>query len=349
MGLGHATRSLPIIRECLRRGMTMFIGSSGRSLIFLRREIRDACFIDLPDYGLHYSRRGVAPGKMLGKLPALMNTFRHEHFLVEKLVRKHEIDVVFSDHRYGCYSGRVPCFFLSHQLRFATPGFLQPFEFVGAIFNHWFHRKYSAVIIPDVGSRRGGLISGRLSKHKPSEHYRFAGILSSLTARSGLPPAIDVFVSISGPEPQRTVLENLVRRQIDQVPGRKVVALGRPESDMVEQPHPEVTIYHHLNREQMEIFFNRSALIVSRPGYSTLMELAELGKKALLIPTPGQTEQIYLANRLRQNGWLYSVSQQNFNLKFDLEKANTYPGLPAHLSTVHTLTTLFKFLAPYLP
>ena len=72
---------------------------------------------------------------------------------------------------------------------------------------------------------------------------------------------------------------------------------------------------------------NRSRLMITRPGYTTIMELAVLGKKALLIPTPGQTEQVYLASYHSKKGNFYSVSQEKLNLARDVEEAKRYPGI----------------------
>ena len=156
---------------------------------------------------------------------------------------------------------------------------------------------------------------------------------------------IDLLVSISGPEPQRTVFEQIIRRQIGQVPGQKVVLLGKPEGDEPEQLPDGTMIYPHLPRSRMEELVNRSRLIVSRSGYSTVMELAELRKKALFVPTPGQTEQEYLARRYQEKGWFRSVAQTNLNLSKDAEHAMRYSGFPTPLSTESTLKQVFQLLA----
>jgi UDP-N-acetylglucosamine:LPS N-acetylglucosamine transferase len=138
---------------------------------------------------------------------------------------------------------------------------------------------------------------------------------------------LDLLVSISGPEPQRTIFEQKILQQIDDVPGKKVVALGKSETLQLIRDTKDLQVYSHIPRREMEKLFNRAKLIVSRPGYSTLMELVELGKPALLVPTPGQTEQISLARYARERNWFYSVDQAKLNLVRDVKIAPQYAGL----------------------
>ncbi len=344
MGLGHATRSLPIIREFRKRGWSVVVGSSGRSLLFLKNELPDLSFVELPDYPFRYSRKGVSLIKLLRQLPEFFRVVRQEKRITDELVRRKDIRLVISDHRYGCYSGEVPSYFISHQLQFIAPAFLRPFEFIGAGFNRRFHRKYRGVIVPDKLSGNEGAISGRLSRIPTSDsNYHFPGTLSSLS-RQQAEEDIDVLISISGPEPQRTVLEQTVRQQLHQLPGNCVIVLGLPGPEKTETPRPGITIHNHLNRDRMQNLMSRSRLVVSRSGYSTLMELAELGKKALLIPTPGQTEQIYLAHRLHQKGWFYSVAQNDLQLQNHIPEAQNFPGFPFRFSTSQTVEAIFELL-----
>jgi uncharacterized protein (TIGR00661 family) len=340
MGLGHATRSLPLIRAFQARGWQVHVGSSGRSLHLLQQELPDASFLKLPDYHLEYSQRGADLPRLMARAPAMLRTIGRETEMLADFVRDSGIDLVISDHRYGCFSESVPCFYLSHQLRFIAPGALRPFEFLGAGFNARFHRRYQGVIVPDLLEGGQGMLSGRLSRSKESGDLHYPGVLSSVKRRDDLEEDIDVLVSISGPEPQRTELERIALAQIGQVPGRKVVALGIPETSHVESVDTDLVVYDHLDRTQMEGFMNRSKLIVARSGYSTVMEIAELGKKALFIPTPGQTEQVYLARRFETRGWFHSAEQGRLDLKKNIETASRYSGFPESFSTDQTLDSL---------
>ena len=343
MGLGHVTRSLPLIQFLLEKDWRVVLGSSGRSLVFLKKEVPSALFVDLPDYNLRYSARGVRLGGLLPQIPGFLHAIVNEHQITEQTVLSYKLQAVISDHRYGCYSQTVPSFFISHQLRFAAPTGLRPFEIFGFWFNRWFHKKYQAVIVPDVFQKKEGLISGRLSRVNARPDYHFCGILSSIGQQEQTAD-IDLLVSISGPEPQRTIFEQKILSQIKNIPGKKIVVLGKPEIDTIESSVPGLSIYSHLSRREMQEYFNRSQLIVTRSGYSTLMELVELRKKALLIPTPGQTEQLLLAHRLMKLNWFYSVPQGKLDLAKDIIAARLYPGAPTVPGTRDTLPKIYQLI-----
>lgn len=344
MGLGHTTRSMPLMKKFIELGWDVIMASSGRSLQYLKKELPENSFVELTDYNLHYTKKGLSMLEFTKKLPHLLKTTIQEHLFVEKFVKVHNIDYVFSDQRYGCFSSKIPSYFISHQLRFIAPKSVQHLEFMGAFFNKSFYRRYTGVIVPDVLYHDEGLISGKLSGIEDLSKIHFPGILSSISCDNNMEKDIDLFVSVSGPEPQRSILERIIRAQIRTVPGKKVIALGIPESDYIENPQPDVTIYHHLGRSYTSEIMNRSRIIVSRSGYTTIMELAELGKKALFIPTPGQTEQIYLAERLKENGWFYYVNQQDLNLKRDINIAHKYPGFTNGFSTSKAVNNVLKLL-----
>jgi predicted glycosyltransferase len=207
------------------------------------------------------------------------------------------------------------------------PNGLGSFGSLAARLNFKYHKNYLKVIIPDLPDSNQGLLSGSLSRlPRISVEYTFGGILSSIT-RQEAKETIDLLVSISGPEPQRTVFEQQILQQIGAVPGRKVVVLGKSESVKMLKNNAGLKVYSHLPRREMNSLFNQAKLIISRPGYSTLMELVELGKQALLVPTPGQTEQAALAKHTMKKNWFYSVDQNKLDLGRDVENAKNYAGL----------------------
>ena len=162
-----------------------------------------------------------------------------------------------------------------------------------------------------------------------------------------MPTTIDLFVSISGPEPQRSIFETRVLEQIDYIPGNKVVVLGKSESTSLFKDEPGLKVYAHLPRKEMARLFNQASMIVSRPGYSTLMELAETGKQALLVPTPGQTEQIYLAEHMTKKRWFYCVQQNDLFLPRDFENAQEYAGIFKPDVTRFSVNNIFEELLEF--
>ncbi|UCF65713.1 MAG: hypothetical protein JSW33_07730 [bacterium] len=343
MGLGHASRSLPILKDFLNRNYHLTIASSGRSLTFLQQELPAAEFIVLPDYRFEYGQKGVNLAGVLRKIPVLFNIVSQENRIVTQLLRVKKFNVIMSDHRYGCFNTKVPSFFISHQLRFIAPAGLRFLEFLGIWFNRYFHRKFTQILIPDEFDGKAGYLSGRMSSISPASRLNYCGILSSLS-RQPITEDIDVLFSISGPEPQRTVFEQLARNILPKIPGNKVLALGKPESNQIENPSSDLVIYHHPSRQQMENLFNRSRLIISRSGYSTIMELVELQKKAVLIPTPGQTEQVYLAKRLQDMGWFHWFSQSDDNIEKKLLMNYYSKKIDQNFSTQSTLIRINRLL-----
>jgi uncharacterized protein (TIGR00661 family) len=344
MGLGHASRSLPVIQDLQKRGTKIMVGSSGRSLLFLKQEVKDAEFLELPDYELSYSNRGVNIFQLILQIPGLIKKIGLENQIVRKTVADHSINLIISDHCYGCYCEEIPSLFISHQLRFIAPSFFRFFEFIGMNFNRYYHAKYNRVIVPDLLSKNEGVLSGRLSRMRDKVKYFYPGTLSSIPKKKYNGDNIDLLVSISGPEPQRSVFEKIIRSQIQQIKGNKIVLLGKPEVSDIKNLGDNLTIISHASRQKTTELYNRAKLIITRSGYSTIMELAETGRKALLVPTPGQTEQLYLAKRFEKYGWFYCVDQEKLELEADIGRAQEFSGFPGHFSTKDSIDRIRELI-----
>ncbi len=342
MGLGHAARSTPIIKKFVRQNWQVLIGSNGRALQFLRREFPGLDFVVTPDYGITYTQSNWLLLKLLLQTPAILQKIHAEHQFTDRVVKTFSPDIIFGDHCYGAYHAHVPSFFISHQIYFAVPRRFQAFRSIPAQFNLLFHRKFNRILIPDQQDNETGLLSGSLSQVKKYDvKYDYIGILSSLK-KTAEAADIDILFSISGPEPQRTIFEKIILTQVEDIPGKKVVLLGKSEESKLVDSKEDCVIYTHLPRMEIQKLYNRAKLIVSRPGYSTLMELAELGKKALFIPTPGQTEQLYLAGYVRKKGWFYSVRQKELRLTQTIAGAEKYPGLFLPEATQKSVDTIWR-------
>ncbi len=317
-GLGHATRTLPIIRKTIREGHEVTVVSSGRALSLLRQELGEGpTFTRLDDYHppetLNPSFLALAT---LLRFPAYVRAMLHEHDFVRRLLLKRKMDVIFSDNRFGFYSRDVPSFFMGHQLRILNPLGSEFLEDGTEVYNKYFLDRYAGVLVPDF--EEDG-IAGRLA-HDLSiideRHLNYIGILSEFSYR---PTAqdVDVYVSISGPEPQRSSFEHLVRKQLNGYGGRVVISLGKPEDN----GYRGSDLKAYLSREEMERLLNRSKVVVARSGYSTLMDLFSLKKRGFLIPTPGQLEQEYLAEHHMRRKTFYSVPERKLDLPRQLEAA----------------------------
>jgi UDP:flavonoid glycosyltransferase YjiC (YdhE family) len=333
-GLGHSTRSLILIRGLLGAGHRITLLSHGRALGLLKAELGSACdFIDLPDIPKPLGRRPFwSYVRMSLATPLFFYIFRRERRAVEALLATRGFDRIVSDSRFGVWSPRVPSYFLFHSLRQIIPGRPYRLEQLVECVQRSLLSGARKVLIPDEGE--DGL-AGELC-HQPScdwsDRLAYIGVLSSVR-RLQLPQDIDYFISVSGAEPQRSIFERLVQKQAHRLEGRVVIALGRPTADPYFSDDGRVTVHGYLDREQQQEMMNRAALVVTRSGYTTLMELAELRKKALVTPTVGQSEQEYLADYHEQRGHLHAVKQSDLDLPRDVKIAASYRGLPHMPST----------------
>lgn len=326
-GLGHATRVLLLIRALLRRGHRVGVVSAGRALDLLRRELGEQCqYFELTDIPKPLGLRPMTfYVRMTLALPEVFRIFHLEQAFARRLCLEHGFDRIVSDSRFGMALEEIPSFYIFHSLRQIIPG--RPRRLEQLV--EWNQRRLLArarrILVPD--SVQSGL-AGDLCHDLACDwggRVSYIGILASVV-RMPVPVDIDCFISVSGAEPQRGVFEQLVLEQVAGLPGRVVVTLGRPEAAEVVHNDGRLTIYGYLGRERQAEMMNRARLIVTRAGYTTLMELAELGKKALLVPTLGQSEQEYLAEYHRRAGRVHSVDQRKLRLRRDVALAWEHPG-----------------------
>lgn len=318
-GLGHATRCVPVIRELTKQGAEVIIGSHGRPLAFLRREFPEMLFIEMPGYRFRYPEKRSMALHMLFSAPRILRGIRGEHRLLNRIVKDFRIDAVISDNRYGCWNDNIPCIFITHQLRILAPPLYRWWsEPVLLSMNRNFISKYDELWIPD---REGEFnLSGVLShpgRLPANAHY--IGPLSRFDMDfepEDHDPSFqrDVLVILSGPEPQRTVLEQMIFGQIRDFGGSALIVRGITENDGFFRLSGSIEVYDHMDTNILARYILNARTIVCRPGYSTLMDLFTLGKRALLIPTPGQTEQEYLASYLEGKMGFATALQKNIQL-----------------------------------
>jgi uncharacterized protein (TIGR00661 family) len=326
-GLGHATRCIPVIRALLDKGYEVQIAGSGNSMALLRQEFPSLMFFELPGYDPVYPTSGSMVWKMAQQLPKFIRTIGAEHKRVEELVRKNNISLVISDNRFGCWSARVPSVFITHQSNILMPkrfGWLSRWV---RIANERQMKKFTLCWIPDFPgehSLSGDLISfGKYSTHISVD---FIGPLSRFSPASVAEKVYDVVALCSGPEPQRTLLENMLSEELVRSSLRFLLVRGVPDKSATRRRLGEGEVVDFLNTEQLQKAMTQTDLVIARSGYSTVMDMMALKKKAIFIPTPGQTEQEYLANRLKEKGVAYSAPQNEFSLTAALHASLKYSG-----------------------
>lgn len=320
-GLGHATRCIPVARELQRQGFLVDFASDGGPLDLLRLEFPESQFFELPGYRISYPTNNILinVGRHLG---TIVSAIRHEHRIVREITNRHEYDILISDNRYGCYANQTHNIFICHQVNILSPvGALNPA--VNA-FHHRLIRKFDQCWIPDFPESPG--LSGQLGHDHTLPRYRYIGPISRMS-RYECPAKYRVTAVLSGPEPQRSHLETKLRGQMSSLPFATAIISGVVSSAT---PVHEGQMVHFpfLTSAQLNDVLMESEIIICRGGYSSLMDLIALQKKAICIPTPGQTEQEYLTRIHAQNGYLLRQEQDAMQLSSALDQIDECSGFP---------------------
>ncbi len=326
-GLGHAARMVPVINLINKLGANAIIAANNGPLEFLKQCFPDIKTIKFNGYSPKYPSDGSMAMAMIKSLPKMILESNSAHNELQKLIGKHNIDAVISDNRYELSTSKVPSVFVTHQLNIQTSGWqIAAKPLINGILSH-FLNKFDEIWIPDVTSNFR--LSGNLSETNSFKSKLFnIGLLSrfSNSLITNYQETIDLLIILSGPEPQRTILEKLLLSQAQSTELKTVMLLAKP-SEQIDKVVKNVRLISHLQDSEFAKLIQSSKIIVSRPGYSTLMDLAVFNKKAIFIPTPGQTEQEYLAKRLFNKGIAYTQTQNNFVLKEALLKQNQFKSL----------------------
>lgn len=323
-GLGHATRCIPVITELLERGAEVIIAADKRPLNLLRREFPSLQAVTFPGYDIEYPVNESMLRSMLRQLPSLYQAFRREHRYLETLVRLHRIDAVISDNRFGAYSRHARSVYLVHQLNILLPPHIAFGQAFVSSVNRRICERYDEVWIPD--HREEPSLGGPLShSRRLPRNAHYIGPLSRLQ-RTERAKEIDVLAVLSGPEPQRTLLEERLAEQMKRTGLQCVIVRGKPEQNVTMRLAPNVLMVNSMNAAELSAAIASARMVVSRPGYSTVMDLSHTGARAIFIPTPQQTEQEHLARSLRGQNVAYSEEQNDFDLVRALAASESFTG-----------------------
>lgn len=326
-GIGHATRSVPIIRELIEHDANVIIGADKQPLAFLLDEFPGLDYVKVPGFDISYPKKGNMALKMALSSPQIFAGIRKEHRELQSIISACKIDGVISDNRYGLWSKKVPSVFVTHQLFIQTPLLIR--DFILRL-NLNYINKFDECWIPDFAGENN--LSGDLSHKKDLPgSFHFIGPLSRFNTNDINVKEIeneryDILVLLSGPEPQRTILEQKIIEQLKSTDYNCIILKGKPNESENNQLSHSIKVRSHLNTNELIKLIRNSKLIISRPGYSTLMDLAILGKPAILIPTPGQTEQEYLADYYHLRKVYFSMAQRDFDLALAIEKNQEFTG-----------------------
>ncbi|HLA55341.1 MAG TPA: glycosyltransferase [Flavobacterium sp.] len=328
-GLGHATRCIPIIKALEEIGFTPILASDGVALDMLKKEFPHLKALELPSYEIEYAKNGANfKWKMLKNVPNMIEAVVNEKKMVKGWVKEYNLSGIISDNRLGVVSKKIPSVFITHQLNVLTGNT----TWLSGKLHRLIIKKFAECWVPDVKETPN--LTGKLGHLKnPDFDIRYIGPLSRFEKKS-LPKKYDLMIILSGPEPQRGILENLLQTEALFYNGKVIFIKGIVEAEQKTKQVENVTFYNFMTTSELEQAFNESKIVLCRSGYTTIMDLAKLGKKAFFIPTPGQYEQEYLAKKLKKEQLVPFAKQEDFRIE-NLMEIDSYQGLPTIESDIH--------------
>ena len=339
-GLGHATRSIPIISHYLRMGFRIIIGGNGRSGKLLQQTFPELPFVVIPASEIHYPAHSfwLIP-VLISQLPAMFYTIIREHQVLKRVIKKYQINAVISDNRYGLFNRHTYNIIITHQLAFRLHGLLRLAEYPLHLLIRRLIGKFDECWIPDFANPYYN-ISGMLShRYKLPVKTRFIGLLSRFSNvsedfRNNMHQLYSLVVVLSGPEPRHSRLVAKIAEEASLLQCKTLIIAGMPVKMAVNEhlSNPNLSIVPHLADIDFKKVLQQADVIVCQAGYSSIMDLVTIGCRAILIPTPNQPEQQYLAHYLSGKGWFSFVEEKALTLDKAITKeivTTTQAKIPA--------------------
>lgn len=316
-GLGHATRCISIINALLLENFTPIIASDGNALVFLQQEFPNLQSLKLPSYHIKYGKN--LKWNLLLQTPTILKAIQQEKKIIANfLLENKDVVGIISDNRFGTRNKNIPSIYITHQVNVLS-GFT-------TFFTSYIHQKiinkFQECWIPD---NKNSDFSGKLSTTKNINNKKYIGVLSRFK-KEALPHTIDVLIVISGVEPNRTYLEEKLISIFKNSTKKIVFVLGKLDSVQKKWTHNNCMFYNFVLSKELQKLINSAKIVVCRSGYSSIMDLAFLGKKAFFIPTENQPEQEYLANYLEEKRIAPFSKLSDFTAE-NLKEINNYYGL----------------------
>ena len=316
-GLGHITRTIPIIEKLKERGHD--VHTCGNEVA---KKLYHEVFPDIPHkmilgYNPKYSSRNTQGWAMVRQSPKFFSVIKKEEKIANDLVEKFNYDTIISDNRYGLKSTKTTNIFICHQTEIMGPKVLKPLL---RKINRNYINQFDFCWIPDTNQKIN--LSGKLSSFTNNSCFKIGPLSRFLNHNSISKQNKYKFTAIlSGPEPQRSILESKIIHLFRQLPSKCAIIQGKPLS----KNHKEQNIdfFAHLNTDKFLDTIHNSEIILCRSGYSNIMDFSALEKKVIFIPTPGQTEQEYLAKYHSKISNVTSIRQHEISLEKINSNTNT--------------------------
>ena len=316
-GLGHATRCIPIIQYMLKIGWRVSLAGEGKTAKLLSTEFPELPMLYIKGYRISYPKKGwLFILKIILQIPKIINAIAHEHFWLNREIKNHGWDLIISDNRYGIFTNMAKTIIITHQLHLIS-GLGKTVDLLVRKITYLFLQRYNACWVPDTEGQLN--ISGTLSHPNIlPENVQFIGPISRMKKITASEENF-ILLLLSGPEPQRTLLEVKLIEQAKGINEKFVCIRGLPSNELKKTDQENIIFFNHVTSDDLSKYIQQAKLVVCRTGYSTVMDLIKLQKKAIMIPTPGQTEQEYLGKRLKKLNWFTIQAQQSLDLQAGIE------------------------------
>jgi uncharacterized protein (TIGR00661 family) len=308
-GLGHASRCIPVIQGLLDLGMEVLPAGDGKSLELLKKEFPSLNFLDLPNFPITYPQTASMTIHMMGQLPKMFAQIKMEHKLLGQIILDENISAIISDNRYGLYNDNITSVLITHQLQPKT-GFFErwPRKLV-----HRLIRNFQQCWVPDLSGKDA--LAGELSQNKHlSSISTYIGPLSRFKIQDGT-AKYDVLAILSGPEPHRSLFERIVLEKLNLINGNHILVRGTNSQRDQLPESTNIEIFDILSTVDLQEKISTSRYLLSRSGYSSIMDFYALGKRALIVPTPGQYEQEYLAQYHKNKSYFVVQTEKELDIK----------------------------------
>ena len=328
-GLGHASRCIPVIKALQKEQLTPVIASDGAALELLQKEFPKLESIELPSYKISYGK--YLKWSLFKKIPVIIKTIRREQRVIHQYLEKNNAVVgIISDNRFGVRSSDLPSVYITHQINVKS-GLLSP---ITRYFHQGIIKKFDECWIPDDEDSR---FSGELSLSKKLFNQKYIGVLSRLQKKD-VKKTLDLLIVLSGPEPNRTQLEEKLIEKFYNSNLKICLVQGKIEPRETTVELGNLQMINFALTEKLEFLLNASKQVICRSGYSSVMDLITLGKSAILIPTKNQNEQEYLAQYLNKKGYFSMISED----RIVTQKFEVFDGLKAEIENKEFDKNLFR-------
>ncbi|HXS37803.1 MAG TPA: glycosyltransferase, partial [Flavipsychrobacter sp.] len=333
-GLGHTARCVPVIRYLRSLGHHVTFAGNEWQTHFISETFGDIDIIHLDGYDVRYGKtKSSFILTILTQLPRLYRTIRKEHEWLLQQTAKHNFDRIISDNRYGLYHARIPSVIMTHQLQLQS-GINNTADDELRKLHYKYLDHFNECWVVDVEGTPN--LSGKLAHpQKLLDNTHFIGLISQFEA-SHNPEEKTLVVLLSGPEPQRSILSDILWKQLKDYTGSVTFVEGSNNAEMRNEIPSNINYFRQITGTLLQPLLEEAKMVVCRSGYSTLMDLIALNKKAIIIPTPGQTEQEYLGKHLHAEGIFFNVEQKNFDLNATLGKTADFPFRKLQIQGAHT-------------